>query len=138
MVLHHQDNISFGYTYLLFFVALLSYIILFLILVDILISKKDSPLNISYPKTYNLYDSSDIEIISPKNGVLYNGDTIDFEYKTNTYKNLYIIISDKENNNFISMDRQGNIFKENEVLIYGQQVKISTKNPKSDLYDTII
>ena len=104
----------------------------------ILISKKDSPLNISYPKTYNLYDSSDIEIISPKNGVLYNGDTIDFEYKTNTYKNLYIIISDKENNNFISMDRQGNIFKENEVLIYGQQVKISTKNPKSDLYDTII
>ena len=104
----------------------------------ILISKKNSPLNISYPKTYDLYDSSDIEIISPKNGTLFNGDTIDFEYKTSTYKNLYIIISDKENNNFISMDRQGDIFKENEILIYGQQVKISTKNPKNDLYDTII
>ena len=104
----------------------------------ILISKKDSPLNISYPKTYNLYDSSDIEIISPKNGVLYNGDTIDFEYKTNTYKNLYIIISDNENNNFISMERQGNIFKENYILIYGQKVKISTKNPKSESYYTIL
>ena len=104
----------------------------------ILISKKDSTSNLSFPKTYKLYNNSDMQIISPKNGVLYNGDTIDFEYKTNIYKNLYIIISDKENNNFISMDRQGNIFKENEVLIYGQQVKISTKNPKSDLYDTII
>ena len=104
----------------------------------ILISKKDFPSNISYPKTYDLYDSSDIEIISPKNGTLYNGDTIDFEYKTSTYKNLYIIISDNENNNFISMDRQGDIFKENYILIYGQKVKISTKNPKSEAYYTIL
>ena len=104
----------------------------------ILISKKDSSLNISYPKTYDLYDSSNIEIISPKNGALYNGDTIDFEYKTSTYKNLYIIISDNENNNFISMDRQGDIFKENYILIYGQKVKISTKNPKSEAYYTIL
>ena len=104
----------------------------------ILISKKDSPLNISYPKTYDLYDSSDIEIISPKNGILYNGDTIDFEYKTSTFKNLYIIISDNENNNFISMDREGDIFKENYLLIYGQKIKISTKNPKSESYYTIL
>ena len=48
----------------------------------ILISKKDSSLNLSYPITYDLYDSSDIQIINPINGVLYNGDTINFEYKT--------------------------------------------------------
>ena len=104
----------------------------------ILISKKDSSLNLSYPITYDLYDSSDIQIINPINGVLYNGDTINFEYKTSTYKNLYIIITDTESNNFISMEKQGNIFKENLVLIYGQQVKISTKNPNSEAYYTIL
>jgi hypothetical protein len=104
----------------------------------ILISKKDSSLNLSYPITYDLYDSSDIQIINPINGVLYNGDTVNFEYKTTTYKNLYIIITDTESNNFISMEKQGNIFKENLVLIYGQQVKISTKNPNSEAYYTIL
>ena len=104
----------------------------------ILISKNDSSLNLSYPKTYNLYSNSDIQIINPKNGILYNGDTINFEYKTSTYKNLFVIISDNENNNFISMDRQGDTFKENDILIYGQQVKLSTKNPKTDTYDTIL
>ena len=104
----------------------------------ILISKKDSSLNLSYPKTYNLYNNSDIRIINPKNGTLYNGDSINFEYKTSTYKNLFVIISDNENNNFISMDRQGDTFNENDILIYGQQVKLSTKNSKTDSYDTIL
>ena len=36
------------------------------------------------------------------------------------------------------MDRQGDIFKENYILIYGKKVKISTKNPKSEAYYTIL
>ena len=105
----------------------------------ILISKKDSSSYLTFPKTYKLYNNSDMEIISPKNGVLYNGDTINFEFKTSTYKELFIIISSPESgNNFINIERIGNAFKEKDILIYGQSVKISTKNPKSDVYDTLL
>ena len=36
------------------------------------------------------------------------------------------------------MEKQGNIFKEEDILIYGKTVKLSTKNPKENKYDTLI
>lgn len=43
---------------------------------------------------------------------LYNGDLINFEIKTISFKNLYIFITNTDNsNNFIEMEKQGEIFK---------------------------
>ena len=105
----------------------------------ILISKKDSSTALTFPKVYGLYNQSDIQIIQPMSGTLYNGDLINFEIKSISFKNLYICITNEDNsNNFIEMEKQGNTFKEEDVLIYGKQVKISTKSSKENNYDTLI
>ena len=105
----------------------------------ILISKKDSLTPLSYPATYGLYNKSDIQIIQPLTGTLYNGDLINFEAKSSSFNNLYICITNQDgSNNFIEMEKQGNIFKEEDILIYGEKVKISTKNNKENNFDTLI
>ena len=105
----------------------------------ILICKKESSSPLSFPKTYGLYDKSDIQIIQPTSGTLFNGDKINFEVKSKTLSNLYICITNNDNSNsFIEMEKQGNIFKEEDILIYGKTVKLSTKNPKENKYDTLI
>ena len=105
----------------------------------ILICKKVSSYALSFPKTYGLYDKSDIQIIQPTSGTLFNGDKINFEIKSKILSNLYICITNNDNSNsFIEMEKQGNIFKEEDILIYGKTVKISTKNPKENKYDTLI
>ena len=104
----------------------------------ILITKKDSSLTLTYPKTYGLFEKSDIQIIQPITGILLDGDKMNFEFKSNNFSKLYIGISNNDNNNFIEMEKQGNIFKEEDILIYGQSVKISTKKKGTNTYDTII
>ena len=105
----------------------------------ILISKKESPTLLTFPKVYGPYNQSDVQLIQPMSGILYNGDTINFEIKSSSFKNLYICITNTDNsNNFIEMEKQGNIFKEEDILIYGKQVKISTKSTKENNYDTLI
>lgn len=104
----------------------------------ILISNKDSSSILSYPKSYGLYSKSDLQIINPMLGTLFNGDKINFEFKTNTFNNLYIGIKNNGNNNFIEMEKQGNTFKEEDILIYGQKVSISTKKEGSNIYDNIL
>ena len=104
----------------------------------ILISKKDSSFHLSYPKSYKLFNNSDMEIISPINGTFYNGDKINFQFKTTTYTNLYIAIINNGNNNFIEMEKKENIFKEDDILIYGQKIQISTKPDESNMYNSIL
>ena len=104
----------------------------------ILISKKDSSSPLNYPKTYGIYGESDLQIIEPINGTLINGDKINFEFKSSTFNNLYIGIFNNGNNNFIEMEKHGNTFKEEEILIYGQKVVISTKNKGEKNYKSII
>ena len=104
----------------------------------ILISKKDSSFHLSYPKSYKLFNNSDMEIISPINGTFYNGDKINFQFKTTTYTNLYIAIINNGNNNFIEMEKKENIFKEDNILIYGQKIQISTKLDESNTYNSIL
>ena len=84
----------------------------------ILISKKESPTLLTFPKVYGSYNQSDVQLIQPMSGILYNGDTINFEIKSSSFKNLYICITNTDNsNNFIEMEKQGNIFKEEEKKI---------------------
>lgn len=104
----------------------------------ILISKKDSSSPLNYPKTYGIYGESDLQIIEPINGTLINGDKINLEFKSSTFNNLYIGIFNNGNNNFIEMEKHGNTFKEEEILIYGQKVVISTKNQGEKNYKSII
>ena len=104
----------------------------------IIISSKD-PLNpFIYPKFYGLYNNSDIQIIEPLSGILYNGDKINFKIKASTYTSLFIGIKNNGINNFTEMEKHGDIFEEDDILIYGQKVIISTKKPGEDLYDSII
>ena len=105
----------------------------------ILISKKDSSNPLTYPKLYGSYNQSDIQLIQPLTGVLNNGDFMNFEVKSNSINNLFLCITNNDgSNNFIEMEKQGNLFKEEEILIYGEKVKISTKNSKGNNYDTLI
>ena len=104
----------------------------------IIISEKDSLNPLIYPKFYGLYNSSDMQIIEPLSGILYNGDRINFKIKTSTYTNLFIGIKNNGANNFTELEKHGDIFEEDDILIYGQKVVISTKKSGEDLYDTII
>ena len=108
----------------------------------ILISQKDISTPITYPKTFGLYTSSDLQIISPLSCPLFNGDKINFEYKTNDFTNLHIGIKDSnDNNHFIELEKHENIFKEEDILIYGQKVSLSTmkeKEGKNNTYNTIL
>ena len=104
----------------------------------ILKNKKDSLNPLTYPKTYNLYTSSDFQIISPLYCPLFIGDKLNFEFKTSTYSNLYIGIHGKDSENFIEMEKYGNTFRLNDVLIWGQKLNICTKKGKSDSYNSIL
>ena len=105
----------------------------------ILTSKKDSEKPKAYPLTSGLYYNSDIKIISPNNGILKEGDKINFELKTSTYNELYIGINNGERANFIEMNKENNnIFKEEDFLIYGKKVIISCKGEKENSYNSIL
>ena len=104
----------------------------------ILESKKDITIPNSYPLTTGLYYKSDIEIIQPINGPLKEGDKITFELKTLKYDELYIGINTGESTNFIEMSKENNIFKEEDLLIFGKKIYISCKAEKENNYSPIL
>ena len=104
----------------------------------ILISKTNSSKLLTYPEVFASYSNSDMQIIQPLEGTLYNGDKLTFEYNTKYFSKLYIGIKNENGNNFTEMEKDGDIFKEKDVLIYGQKIMISTKNENENNYNSII
>jgi hypothetical protein len=99
---------------------------------------KDSNKPLAFPATTSLYHNSDIEIIQPDNGILYEGDKINFEIKTTTFDQLFIGISTDKGANFTEMNKKKNVFKEEEVLIYGKKILISCRGQKENTYNSIM
>ena len=92
----------------------------------------------AYPSTSGLYHNSDMIIIQPVNGPLKEGNKVTFEFKSSTFDKLFIGIKTNEGANFTEMNKQNNIFKEEDVLIYGQKVLISCRREKENSYSTIL
>jgi len=99
---------------------------------------KDSSKPWAFPATTSLYHNSDIEIIQPDNGILYEGDKINFEFKTTTFDQLFIGISTEKGASFTEMNKKKNVFKEEDVLIYGKKILISCRGEKENSYNSIM
>ena len=99
---------------------------------------KDSSKPLAFPATTTLYHNSDIEIIQPDNGILYEGDKINFEFKATTFDQLFIGISSEKGANFTEMNKKKNVFKEEDVLIYGKKILISCRGEKENSYNSIM
>ena len=99
---------------------------------------KDSSKPLAFPATTSLYHNSDIEIIQPDNGILYEGDKINFEIKTTTFDQLFIGISTEKGANFTEMNKKKNVFKEEDFLIYGKKILISCRGEKENSYNSIM
>ena len=100
--------------------------------------KCDSTPNIKkyYPtftENYNLDDNS--KLISPINNELIQGEKYNFKIES-SYEQIFLLIGNDNNFEYIEMNKEGNIFSENDVLIHGNKVKISFKNDNS--YSPII
>ena len=99
---------------------------------------KDSSKPLAFPATTSLYHNSDIEIIQPDNGILYEGDKINFEFKTTTFDQLFIGISTEKGASFTEMNKKKNVFKEEDILIYGKKILISCRGEKENSYNSIM
>ena len=104
-----------------------------------LIAKKDASNPITFPNTTALYYNSNMKIISPSNGSLREGDRITFEFKTTTYNELFIGLKTDNGANFTPINKyKGNIFKEEDLLVYGKSIVISCRGEKENSYSTIL
>ena len=104
-----------------------------------LITKKDASNPITFPNTTALYYNSNMKIISPSNGSLREGDRITFEFKTTTYDELFIGLKTDNGANFTPINKyKGNIFKEEDLLVYGKSIVISCRGEKENSYSTIL
>ena len=99
---------------------------------------KDSSKPLAFPATTSLYHNSDIEIIQPDNGILYEGDKITFEFKTTTFDQLFIGISTEKGASFTEMNKKKNVFKEEDILVYGKKILISCRGEKENSYNSIM
>ena len=104
----------------------------------ILKTKKDMTIPNAYPLTTGLYYKSDMEIIHPIHGPLKEGDKITFELKTSTYDEIYIGVNTGESTNFFEMSKDNYLFKEEDFLIFGKKIYISSKAEKENSYNTIL
>ena len=104
----------------------------------ILTTEKDAAKPKTYPSTSSLYRNSDMKIIHPNNGSFKEGNKVTFEFKTSTFDKLFIGIKTKDGANFTEMNKENNIFKEEDFLIYGQKILISCKGEKENSYNSIL
>ena len=103
-----------------------------------LTSEKDEIKTKKYPFTTDFYHNSDIKIINPTNGILKEGNKVNFEIKTSTYDKLYICTNTDVEKNYIQMYKENNIYKEEDFLIYGKKVIIACKRENIDNYSSIL
>lgn len=92
-----------------------------------IINSKTMDDSLGFPKTYNYYSNSDMEIIEPLNSPLKQGTNVKFKVKTTTYSDLYII----NNGNYHKMDKGSNGLFEKTVSVSGTQLKISVLKDNS-------
>ena len=102
-----------------------------------LTTEKDASRPLAFPLTTALYYKSDMVIIQPDNGILYEGDNIVFEVKSSKFSQLFLGIHSGGAASFTEMSKNGNIFKE-EQLVYGQKILISTKGEKANTYSSVL
>ena len=87
-----------------------------------------------FPKFSSDYKNDDnIELISPIDNKLNQGQNYNFEIISN-YNDLYLLLDTGTNLEYIVMEKDGKTFRENNIMIYGQFVKISYKNNDDGKY----
>ena len=92
-------------------------------LIDYIITNTKEVDYSGFPKVYNLYSSSDMQIIEPLYNPLKKGTNVNFKIKTTTYDNLYV---GNDGKNFVKLEKGSNGVFEKSVAITGNQVRIST------------
>ena len=75
-------------------------------------------------------NDDDIELISPIEGELIQGQYYNFEIVSNKYDHLYLLLGFQDATELIDMDKKGTTFKENNLMVHGDSVIIAyKKNP---------
>ena len=90
-----------------------------------------------FPTIYGLFSESDMIIVEPLYNPLTRGNFINFNIKTTTFDNLYIVNKNSDKNHFRELDNNGNgVFTGESVYIFGQNVYIATL--KDNYYNYIV
>ena len=89
----------------------------------------------TFTQDYQLDDS--IKLIFPINNELIQGEKYNFKIES-SYEQLFLLIGNEGNFEFIEMNKEGNYFIENNVLIHGNKVKISHKIDNTDNYMPLV
>ena len=78
-----------------------------------------------FPEFYQDYkNDDDIELISPLEGELIQGQYYNFEIISNKYDQLYLISGFQDYTEIVAMDKEGTTFKENNFMVHGDSVAI--------------
>ena len=88
---------------------------------------------LEFPLISKKYKSLDVNITEPLYGPLTKGESYNFKYISNVYDNLYI---NNGANNYIKLDKNGNEFSKNSVVIQGDFIYLCTLN--NDNYEDIL
>ena len=86
-----------------------------------------------YPTMMYAYYTCNLQLIAPVQRDLIKGKKYDFEVKTNDFDELFVQIGQER----ISMTKNGNIFKENNIYIHNDNIYISTINTTLIIYKGI-
>ena len=100
-----------------------------------IICGKNAEKEINFPEVYNIYYSSDVQLISPKFNDFKQGQNIDFKLKTYELNVIKLIIDGR----LIDMIKNDdNIFEAKNVLISGNKVSICTKGDVEGRFNKIL
>ena len=82
-----------------------------------------------YPKvTYDYKLDDSIKLVSPIDNELTRGETYNFKIESSNHDKLYLLLIKDDIKEIIVMDKEGILFIENNVMVHGENVKISYKS----------
>ena len=96
-------------------------------------STKTANTPLGFPTLYNMFSSSDMNIIEPLYSPLNKGKSYNFKFTTTTYDNLYLCI---QNGGQIQLDKNGNVFSKENVDI--QRIFVALCYLSNDYFQFIL
>ena len=92
-----------------------------------------------FPEFRTDYKNDDgIELISPIEGELIQGQYYNFEIISNNYGPLYLYVGFAEATEIIEMDKEGTTYKENNLMVHGDSVIIAYKESEMKMVQLVI
>ena len=92
-----------------------------------------------FPEFRTDYKNDDgIELISPIEGELIQGQYYNFEIISNNYGPLFLYVGFSEATEIIEMDKEGTTYKENNLMVHGDSVIIAYKESEMKMVQLVI